>query len=92
MNHRTTPRLARLAVVATTLSLSAVLAGCASDADGGDDDFASSSTGGGTDSVVLAEQPWVDLQVENEIAVQVLDELGYDASEIARLRVSGALG
>jgi glycine betaine/proline transport system substrate-binding protein len=89
MNHRTTSHRARLAVVAT-LGLSAVLTGCASDADSGDDDFASSSTGGGTDSVVLAEQPWVDLQVENEIAVQVLGQLGYDASIKKNLSVENA--
>ena len=90
MNHRPTPtrRGVRLAVLAT-LGLSAVLTGCASDSDT-DDGFASSSSGGGTDSVVLAEQPWVDLQVENEIAVQVLQELGYDASIKKNLSVENA--
>ena len=90
MNHRTsTRRSVRLAIVAV-LGLSGVLAGCASDSDSGDDDFASSASGGGTDSVVLAEQPWVDLQVENEIAVQVLQELGYDASIKKNLSVENA--
>ena len=90
MNHRPTPtrRGVRLAVLAT-LGLSAVLTGCASDSDT-DDGFASSSSGGGTDSVVLAEQPWVDLQVENEIAVQVLEEIGYDASIKKNLSVENA--
>jgi glycine betaine/proline transport system substrate-binding protein len=90
MIHRTTTRRgARLAAVAT-LGLGAVLSGCASDADAGGDDFASSSSGGAADSVVLAEQPWVDLQVENEIAVQVLQELGYDASIKKNLSVENA--
>ncbi|NPD05950.1 ABC transporter substrate-binding protein [Nocardioides sp. zg-1308] len=90
MNHRPIPRRARLAVVAT-LGLSAVLAGCASDSESDSDDgFASGSSGGGTDSVVLAEQPWVDLQVENEIAVQVLEEIGYDASIKKNLSVENA--
>ena len=90
MNHRPTPtrRSARLAVLAT-LGLSVVLTGCASESDA-DDGFASSSSGGGTDSVVLAEQPWVDLQVENEIAVQVLEEIGYDASIKKNLSVENA--
>jgi glycine betaine/proline transport system substrate-binding protein len=91
MTHRTTTRRgrgARLAVV-VTLGLSAALTGCASDSDS-DDGFASSSSGGGTDSVVFAEQPWVDLQVENEIAVQILEELGYDASIKKNLSVENA--
>ncbi|GAA5118313.1 choline ABC transporter substrate-binding protein [Alloalcanivorax gelatiniphagus] len=90
MIQRTTRRRgAHLAAVAT-LGLGAVLSACASDADGGDDGFASSSSGGAADSVVLAEQPWVDLQVENEIAVQVLQELGYDASIKKNLSVENA--
>ena len=40
--------------------------------------------------MVFAEQPWVDLQVENEIAVQVLGELGYDASIKRNLSVENA--
>jgi len=57
---------------------------------GSDDGFASDSSGGGNNSVVFAEQPWVDLQVENEIAVQVLDKLGYDASIKKNLSVENA--
>lgn len=90
MSHRTTTRRgARLAVVAA-LGLSAVLSGCASSSDADDDGFASSASGGGTDSVVFAEQPWVDLQVENEIAVQVLQQIGYDASIKKNLSVENA--
>ena len=89
MTHRTTARRARLAVVATLgaqrradrLRLRQRHATTASPA---------ARTGGGTDSVVLAEQPWVDLQVENEIAVQILDELGYDASIKKNLSVENA--
>jgi glycine betaine/proline transport system substrate-binding protein len=74
-----------------TLALALVAAGCASDDEGGkDDDFASGSSGGEKGGVVLAEQPWVDLQVENEIAVQVLDKLGYDASIKRNLSVENA--
>lgn len=69
-------RSSRLTVLALAATLA--LAGCASGSQ--DDDFASGSSGGGQDSVVFAEQPWVDLQVENEIAVQILDKLGYHAS------------
>jgi len=57
---------------------------------GSDDGFASDSSGGGNNAVVFAEQPWVDLQVENEIAVQVLDKLGYDASIKKNLSVENA--
>jgi glycine betaine/proline transport system substrate-binding protein len=90
MSHRTTSRRgARLAVVAA-LGLSTVLSGCASSSDADDDGFASSASGGGTDSVVFAEQPWVDLQVENEIAVQVLKKIGYDASIKKNLSVENA--
>jgi glycine betaine/proline transport system substrate-binding protein len=77
------PALA-LALTAVTLS-----AGCASPS-AEDSGFARSASGGGTDSVVLAEQPWVDLQVEDEIAVQILDKLGYDASVKQNLSVENA--
>lgn len=65
--------------VGLALALAGSLAACASD-DSGDDGFAADAAGGQENAVVFAEQPWVDLQVENEIAVQILDELGYDAS------------
>ncbi|HST84478.1 MAG TPA: glycine betaine ABC transporter substrate-binding protein [Kineosporiaceae bacterium] len=75
---RTHPLL-RLAL--TTVSLLAVvtLAGCSSAEQKGD--FAltqdnDDSAGAGT-SVTLVEQPWVDLQVENEISKQLLTKLGY---------------
>ncbi len=73
----------RLAACVTAL---AVVSGCASD-DAGDDGFAGDAQGGEKGSVVLAEQPWVDLQVENQIAVQLLDKLGYDASVKSNLSV-----
>ncbi|NYI99757.1 glycine betaine/proline transport system substrate-binding protein [Nocardioides thalensis] len=80
-------RGARLAACALATAL--VTTGCAS-SEGDDDGFAADSAGGGTDSVVLAEQPWVDLQVENEIAVQILTEAGYDASIKKNLSVETA--
>ena len=86
--NRTRPRLVPLAAIAASTVL--VLAGCASDSDSEDDGFGSDAAGGGTGSVVFAEQPWVDLQVENEIAVQILDELGYDASIKKNLSVENA--
>jgi glycine betaine/proline transport system substrate-binding protein len=79
-----------LAPLAAVVALSAVLAGCASDSDSSDDGFAEGSSGGGSGSVVFAEQPWVDLQVENEIAAQLLDQLGYDASIKKNLSVENA--
>ncbi|GAA1539540.1 ABC transporter substrate-binding protein [Nocardioides humi] len=80
---RTTPtapttRLGRrIAACAAAVALTAT--GCADSGDK-DDAFASGSSGGEQGSVVFAEQPWVDLQVENRIAVQILKELGYQAS------------
>ncbi|MEU0265586.1 ABC transporter substrate-binding protein [Nocardioides sp. NPDC006303] len=76
--------VAALAIVATAGTLTACTT--ASERDG----FAQSDAGGAEDSVVLAEQPWVDLQVENEIAVQLLRELGYDASIKKNLSVENA--
>ncbi len=66
-------------LVLAAVSLAALASGCASEAQKGDD-FAAKDSGGGPGSVTLIEQPWVDLQVENEIARQLLDELGYTAS------------
>jgi glycine betaine/proline transport system substrate-binding protein len=80
MSHHRAPRAIRRGLGATAAALAAtVLAGCAS-SDATEDGFASDTSGGGSGSVVFAEQPWVDLQVENEIAVQILDKLGYEAS------------
>lgn len=79
----------RLAVAALAVALTVgALTACttASERDG----FAQSDSGGAENSVVLAEQPWVDLQVENEIAVQLLQELGYDASIKKNLSVENA--
>jgi glycine betaine/proline transport system substrate-binding protein len=92
MSHRTRRRaIARLVQpVAAVAALAAVAAGCASDSEADEGGFAEDTAGGGSDSVVLAEQPWVDLQVENEIAVQILDQLGYDASIKRNLSVENA--
>lgn len=90
--HRTSARRRtphRLAASTVALVTATVLAGCASDSES-DDGFASSASGGESGSVVFAEQPWVDLQVENEIAVQVLDQLGYEASVKKNLSVENA--
>src|SRR3954447_4033525 len=82
------PRPTRFAAsVAVFAALAFSATACGS---GSDDGFASDSSGGGNNSVVFAEQPWVDLQVENEIAVQVLDKLGYDASIKKNLSVENA--
>lgn len=62
--------------LAAALSAALLAAGCASAADRGDD-FASGGGGGASGSVTLIEQPWVDLQVENEISKQLLEQLGY---------------
>jgi glycine betaine/proline transport system substrate-binding protein len=76
---RTRP-LMRLAVTAVSLALLATTAACSSAEDKGDfalsEDDESSGGGGGT-SVTLVEQPWVDLQAENEISKQLLTKLGY---------------
>ncbi|TQL68775.1 glycine betaine/proline transport system substrate-binding protein [Nocardioides albertanoniae] len=82
-------RAQRLAVAALTMAMTAAtVTACttASERDG----FAQSDSGGAENSVVLAEQPWVDLQVENEVAVQVLQELGYEASIKKNLSVENA--
>ena len=88
MTHRSRPaaRLLKPAIAVAALAL--VAAGCAS-SDSDDGGFADAA-GGGSDSVVFAEQPWVDLQVENEIAVQILDKIGYDASIKKNLSVENA--
>jgi glycine betaine/proline transport system substrate-binding protein len=67
-------------MVATVIALAALTSACSSAADKGD--FASSGGSGGgrdsaTESVTLIEQPWIDLQVENEISKQLLTKLGY---------------
>lgn len=43
------------------------------------DDFAGSSEGG-ANAVRFVQQPWADLVVETEIAIQILTTLGYDAN------------
>ncbi len=90
---RRRPVTGRLAVAAAALVVASVVAGCASG--GSNDGFASDNSGGGAGSVVFAEQPWVDLQVQNEIAVQILTKIGYQASIQKNLSVentASALG
>jgi glycine betaine/proline transport system substrate-binding protein len=65
-----------LQVLAASVSIAIVASACAAEADKGSD-FAEGDSGGGADSVTLVEQPWVDLQVENEISKQLLEKLGY---------------
>jgi glycine betaine/proline transport system substrate-binding protein len=92
MNHTSAIRPARrVAATLAAVALTTSAAGCASDSDAsGGDGFAADAAGGQEGAVVLAEQPWVDLQVENEIAVQILQELGYDASIKKNLSVENA--
>jgi len=66
-----------LGLLSTTVLLTTLLSACASDADqpgdfAGGQDAATAKT-----SVTLIEQPWDDLQVENEITKQLLTKLGY---------------
>jgi glycine betaine/proline transport system substrate-binding protein len=73
-------RRRRLRLIAFAACLAAVTTACSSAADKGD--FALVGDGGGGDSgnaesVTLIQQPWVDLQVENEISKQILEKLGY---------------
>ena len=65
-----------LRVLAAAVAIAVVSSACASDDEKGGD-FAAGDSGGGPDSVTLVEQPWVDLQVENEISKQLLEKLGY---------------
>ncbi|QBI53625.1 ABC transporter substrate-binding protein [Streptomonospora litoralis] len=74
--------LQRPAASASIVALTMLMAAsCGSPSEGGFD------SGGGTDTeVVLVEQPWEDLMVENRIARQVLKEAGYSV-EIEDLSV-----
>jgi glycine betaine/proline transport system substrate-binding protein len=71
-NRPTTP----IRVLAAAMSLAALASACASEEDKGAE-FVDEGADGGAGSVTLIEQPWVDLQVENEIAKQLLEQLGY---------------
>lgn len=76
MRHR------RLRIVALALAAATVLAACSSAEQKGDfalseDSSGGDSASGGQTSITLVEQPWVDLQAENEIAKQLLEKLGY---------------
>jgi glycine betaine/proline transport system substrate-binding protein len=71
--------LLRLALTTVSIVVLTTTAACSTAAQKGDFaaiDDGDDSSGGGT-SVTLVEQPWVDLQVENEISRQLLTELGY---------------
>jgi len=77
------PAKNRLRVLALALSVTALTAACSSSSDTGD--FASSGgdsdgDGANSESVTLIQQPWVDLQVENEISKQILEDLGYSVT------------
>lgn len=63
-------------VLAAAVSIAVLASACASADDKGDE-FVGGDSAGGAGSVTLVEQPWVDLQVENEIATQLLEKLGY---------------
>jgi glycine betaine/proline transport system substrate-binding protein len=71
-NRSTSP----LRVLVGAASIAVLASACAAEADKGGD-FAVGDSGGAADSVTLIEQPWVDLQVENEISKQLLEKLGY---------------
>jgi glycine betaine/proline transport system substrate-binding protein len=64
--------LASAALIALTACSTAAQKGDFASTDNGDD-----GEGGGGKSVTLVEQPWVDLQAENEISKQLLTKLGY---------------
>jgi glycine betaine/proline transport system substrate-binding protein len=80
MTFRSTSRLRRV-VTTATVSLLVLLstAACSSAEDKGDFALSEDDSGGGGSgtSVTLVEQPWVDLQTENEISKQLLTKLGY---------------
>lgn len=61
--------------LAVSFCITVLASSCASQAERGDDFVG--RDGGGADSITLIEQPWVDLQVENEISRQLLEQLGY---------------
>jgi glycine betaine/proline transport system substrate-binding protein len=64
-------RTAGLAVTVTAL----VLSGCSASTSSGFSDSA-----GGEHTARFVQQPWADAVVETQIAIQVLEQLGYDAS------------
>ncbi|MCE0537265.1 ABC transporter substrate-binding protein [Kineosporia rhizophila] len=75
------PRRHGLRALAVALCVAAVTSACSSAEDKGDfallGDGGGGGGGGGTESVTLIQQPWVDLQAQNEIAKQILEDLGY---------------
>jgi glycine betaine/proline transport system substrate-binding protein len=79
MRFRSTARMRRAVTIVSLLVLVSTAA-CSSAEDKGDfalsEDDSAGGSGGGT-SVTLVEQPWVDLQTENEISKQLLTKLGY---------------
>ena len=69
-----------LRALAVALCVAAVTTACSSAEDKGNFALIGGGGGegsGGTESVTLIQQPWVDLQVENEISKQILEDLGY---------------
>ncbi len=80
MRSSTTTTRTRFAIRALVAAVAviALTSACANDEDkGGAGDFAAAEDKGGSGSVTLIEQPWIDLQVENEISKQLLTKLGY---------------
>ena len=72
-----TLRRAGFGVLVPTLLASTVLAGCATKSTGSDFAAGGGDTKSRGNTVTLIEQPWDDLQVENEITKQLLTKLGY---------------
>jgi glycine betaine/proline transport system substrate-binding protein len=66
--------LTRVVGLVLGVALSGLATGCASGSSG---EFADAASSGGSDSLVLLDQPWVDLEVQNEITEQLLERLGY---------------
>jgi glycine betaine/proline transport system substrate-binding protein len=61
--------------IVAAVSIAILATACVSQADKGDG-FLDKGNGGSA-TITLIEQPWVDLQVENEISRQLLEQLGY---------------
>ncbi|NED94048.1 ABC transporter substrate-binding protein [Phytoactinopolyspora alkaliphila] len=85
------PVRSHLVASAAGVALMTVAACGGDDQDGAGDGSTGSGPGGG-EEIVLLQQPWEDLVVENQILSQLLADLGYEA-RIADLAVPvGAVG
>ena len=79
---RTSRKRVRVVLAAVLVTALTALTACSSAEQKGDfalseDNSGGDSGSGGQTSLTLVEQPWVDLQTENEIAKQLLTKLGY---------------